>query len=203
MEKGVCKANLYRMPWYPWCGHSGMFWRSFTKLYTHDWFLGRARLQRFRNLGPMPTYPCRIWLLWLGASAKSVCAITVVAYSETNSFILYSFRVNAPSKEHMCKSVVMENTRCTHEDISGIYWVWCKQRVNELNPSVYEIDPNYSRYYCVITQVGGARKGVSLMRITQLMSIYSMSNLSTLRKCWTFAEAWKIRRLAKSTTTFD
>ncbi|KAL0143856.1 YbaK/aminoacyl-tRNA synthetase-associated domain-containing protein [Mucor lusitanicus] len=42
-----------------------------------------------------------------------------------------AFRVNAPSKEHMCKSVVMENTRCTHEDIS---------------------DPNYSRYYCVITQ---------------------------------------------------
>ncbi|CEP15521.1 hypothetical protein [Parasitella parasitica] len=39
--------------------------------------------------------------------------------------------VNAPSKEHMCKSVVLENTRCTHQDIS---------------------DPNYSRYYCVITQ---------------------------------------------------
>ncbi|KAI7896994.1 uncharacterized protein EV154DRAFT_490113 [Mucor mucedo] len=42
-----------------------------------------------------------------------------------------AFRVNAPSKEHMCKSVVLENTRCTHEDIS---------------------DPLYSRYYCVITQ---------------------------------------------------
>ncbi|KAI7899908.1 uncharacterized protein BX663DRAFT_545376 [Cokeromyces recurvatus] len=42
-----------------------------------------------------------------------------------------AFRVNAPSKEHMCKSVILENTRCTHEDIS---------------------DPLYSRYYCVITQ---------------------------------------------------
>ncbi|KAI9481571.1 MAG: hypothetical protein EXX96DRAFT_481234 [Benjaminiella poitrasii] len=30
-----------------------------------------------------------------------------------------AFRVNAPSKEHMCKSVILENTRCTHEDISG------------------------------------------------------------------------------------
>ncbi|GAA5815229.1 hypothetical protein MFLAVUS_008735 [Mucor flavus] len=42
-----------------------------------------------------------------------------------------AFRVNAPSKEHMCKSVILENTRCTHGDIS---------------------DPLYSRYYCVITQ---------------------------------------------------
>ncbi|KAI8365055.1 hypothetical protein EDC96DRAFT_510341 [Choanephora cucurbitarum] len=42
-----------------------------------------------------------------------------------------AFRVNAPSKEHMCKSVILENTRCTHEEIS---------------------DPLYSRYYCVITQ---------------------------------------------------
>ncbi|KAI9334314.1 hypothetical protein BD770DRAFT_402475 [Pilaira anomala] len=42
-----------------------------------------------------------------------------------------AFRVNAPSKEHMCKSVILENTRCTHNDIS---------------------DPLYSRYYCVITQ---------------------------------------------------
>ncbi|KAI9277756.1 YbaK/aminoacyl-tRNA synthetase-associated domain-containing protein [Sporodiniella umbellata] len=42
-----------------------------------------------------------------------------------------AFRVNAPSKEHMCKSVILENTRCTHKDIS---------------------DPLYSRYYCVITQ---------------------------------------------------
>lgn len=31
----------------------------------------------------------------------------------------------------MCKSVILENTRCTHNDIS---------------------DPLYSRYYCVITQ---------------------------------------------------
>ncbi|CEG66168.1 hypothetical protein RMATCC62417_02796 [Rhizopus microsporus] len=42
-----------------------------------------------------------------------------------------AFRVNAPSKEHMCKSVIIENTRCTHQDIS---------------------DPLYSRYYSVITQ---------------------------------------------------
>ncbi|KAI8981621.1 YbaK/aminoacyl-tRNA synthetase-associated domain-containing protein [Mycotypha africana] len=42
-----------------------------------------------------------------------------------------AFRVNMPSKEHMCKSVIMENTRCMHEDFS---------------------DPNYSKYYCVITQ---------------------------------------------------
>ncbi|KAG0735811.1 hypothetical protein G6F57_013411 [Rhizopus arrhizus] len=32
-----------------------------------------------------------------------------------------AFRVNAPSKEHMCKSVILENTRCTHEDISEKY----------------------------------------------------------------------------------
>ncbi|KAI8972529.1 hypothetical protein BDB01DRAFT_468314 [Pilobolus umbonatus] len=42
-----------------------------------------------------------------------------------------AFRVNAPSQEHMCKSIILENTRCTHNDIS---------------------DPLYSRYYCVITQ---------------------------------------------------
>jgi hypothetical protein len=42
------------------------------------------------------------------------------------------FRVGAPSRAHMCKSVILENTRCTHGDIS---------------------DPLYSRYYCVITQV--------------------------------------------------
>ncbi|KAI8074307.1 uncharacterized protein B0P05DRAFT_548054 [Gilbertella persicaria] len=42
-----------------------------------------------------------------------------------------AFRVNAPSKEHMCKSVILENTRCTHKETS---------------------DPLYSRYYCVITQ---------------------------------------------------
>ncbi|CAO3649952.1 unnamed protein product [Cunninghamella blakesleeana] len=42
-----------------------------------------------------------------------------------------AFRVNAPSRAHMCKSLVMENTRCTHHDYS---------------------DPLYSRYYCIITR---------------------------------------------------
>ncbi|KAI7871691.1 YbaK/aminoacyl-tRNA synthetase-associated domain-containing protein [Spinellus fusiger] len=42
-----------------------------------------------------------------------------------------AFRVNAPSREHMCKSVLLENTRCIHDSIQ---------------------DPNNARYYCVITQ---------------------------------------------------
>ncbi|ORZ13254.1 YbaK/aminoacyl-tRNA synthetase-associated domain-containing protein [Absidia repens] len=42
-----------------------------------------------------------------------------------------SFRVNAPSRSHMCKTLIMENTRCTHNDIT---------------------DPLYSRFYCVITR---------------------------------------------------
>ncbi|KAI8874647.1 hypothetical protein K501DRAFT_204284, partial [Backusella circina FSU 941] len=43
-----------------------------------------------------------------------------------------AFRVGAPSRAHMCKSVILENTRCTHNEIS---------------------DPLYSRYYCYITPV--------------------------------------------------
>lgn len=40
-------------------------------------------------------------------------------YEASYDLHLYRFRVNAPSKEHMCKSVIIENTRCTHQDISG------------------------------------------------------------------------------------
>ncbi|ORX53538.1 hypothetical protein DM01DRAFT_1322476 [Hesseltinella vesiculosa] len=39
-----------------------------------------------------------------------------------------SFRVLAPSRAHMCKSLIMENTRCTHTNYD---------------------DPLYSRYYCI------------------------------------------------------
>ncbi|KAI8344694.1 hypothetical protein BC941DRAFT_508215 [Chlamydoabsidia padenii] len=42
-----------------------------------------------------------------------------------------SFRVKAPSHSHMCKTLIMENTRCTHDDIS---------------------DPLYSKFYCIITR---------------------------------------------------
>ncbi|KAI8078650.1 uncharacterized protein BX664DRAFT_342401 [Halteromyces radiatus] len=42
-----------------------------------------------------------------------------------------AFRVKAPSRSHMCKSLIMENTRCTHTEIS---------------------DPLYSRFYCIITR---------------------------------------------------
>ncbi|KAI9301301.1 hypothetical protein BJ944DRAFT_169336 [Cunninghamella echinulata] len=30
-----------------------------------------------------------------------------------------AFRINAPSKAHMCKSLIMENIKCTHNDFSG------------------------------------------------------------------------------------
>ncbi|CAO3653443.1 unnamed protein product [Cunninghamella echinulata] len=42
-----------------------------------------------------------------------------------------AFRINAPSKAHMCKSLIMENIKCTHNDFS---------------------DPLHSKYYCIITR---------------------------------------------------
>ena len=43
-----------------------------------------------------------------------------------------SFRLVAPSINHLCKSVIFENTRCSQDSIE---------------------DPLNSKYYCVITQV--------------------------------------------------
>lgn len=165
--------------------------------------LGRARLQRFRNLEPMPTYPCRIWLLRLGASAKSVCAMHLILIKPMTDILCLSFRVNAPSKEHMCKSVVMENTRCTHEDISGIYRAGFHRNIDRLNQYVLI----RSQLFKILLCYHSGRRSIDRCLCEADHSIdfnlSSMSNLSTLRKCWTFAEAWKTRRLVKSTTIFD
>ncbi|KNE62576.1 rho guanine nucleotide exchange factor [Allomyces macrogynus ATCC 38327] len=40
-------------------------------------------------------------------------------------------RLNAPTRAHLCKSIIMENTRCPHNSID---------------------DPAFSKYYCVIVQ---------------------------------------------------
>jgi len=69
----------------------------------------------------------------------------------------------------------MENTRCTHEDISGKYNIehdWAEVQINSI--SMCELDPNYSRYYCVITQVDGAWIGACMKRITQLLALISL-----------------------------
>lgn len=87
-----------------------------------------------------------------------------------------SFRVNAPSKEHMCKSVILENTRCTHEDISGMFDTFCFFNILTL----MKLDPLYSRYYCVITQVQKIAKNFHRLLFWHFY-LLSMSNLSTLK----------------------
>ncbi|RUP46082.1 YbaK/aminoacyl-tRNA synthetase-associated domain-containing protein [Jimgerdemannia flammicorona] len=60
-----------------------------------------------------------------------------------------SFRLLAPSQAHLCKSVVFENTRCTHNEIS-----------NPLN----------SKYYCVIVQYVASINTQKLMNYVRALN---------------------------------
>ncbi|CAG8439977.1 11927_t:CDS:2 [Ambispora leptoticha] len=60
-----------------------------------------------------------------------------------------AFRLLAPSKKHLCKSVIFENTHSTHDSID---------------------DPNNSRYYCVIIQYIASINTQKLMNFVRALS---------------------------------
>ncbi|CAI2174015.1 3080_t:CDS:2 [Funneliformis geosporum] len=59
-----------------------------------------------------------------------------------------AFRLIAPSINHLCKSVIFENTRCSHDSID---------------------DPLNSRYYCVITQYVGSINTQKLLNFVRTL----------------------------------
>ncbi|CAG8465444.1 17064_t:CDS:2, partial [Acaulospora morrowiae] len=73
------------------------------------------------------------------------------------------FRLVAPSVDHLCKSVIFENTRCPHETID---------------------DPLNSRYYCVIVQYVGSINTQKLMNYVR-----SLKNKSISKKNYNFRVA--------------
>lgn len=116
------KANYYRLSWR--CKAGNILYKDITSQNSvTNKYKGYQRHGNFRYSWPMSIHTCRARLLRLGASTKSVNTLFYYQHKIMNYilliFIKYSFRVNAPSKEHMCKSVILENTRCTHSDVSG------------------------------------------------------------------------------------
>ncbi|CAG8477542.1 1027_t:CDS:2 [Ambispora gerdemannii] len=60
-----------------------------------------------------------------------------------------AFRLLAPSRKHLCKSVIFENTHSTHDSID---------------------DPNNSKYYCVIVQYIASINTQKLMNFVRALS---------------------------------
>ncbi|CAG8463052.1 6190_t:CDS:2 [Funneliformis caledonium] len=65
-----------------------------------------------------------------------------------------AFRLIAPSINHLCKSVIFENTRCSHDSID---------------------DPLNSKYYCVITQYVGSINTQKLMNFVRTLKHKQLS----------------------------
>ncbi|CAG8533063.1 2167_t:CDS:2, partial [Gigaspora rosea] len=74
-----------------------------------------------------------------------------------------AFRLVAPSIDHLCKSVIFENTRCIHDNID---------------------DPLNSKYYCVIVQYVGSINTQKLMNFVR-----GLKNKSISKKNYNFRVA--------------
>ncbi|CAG8537536.1 19094_t:CDS:2 [Cetraspora pellucida] len=74
-----------------------------------------------------------------------------------------AFRLVAPSIDHLCKSVIFENTRCIHDNID---------------------DPLNSKYYCVIVQYIGSINTQKLMNFVR-----GLKNKSISKKNYNFRVA--------------
>ncbi|CAG8535915.1 31534_t:CDS:2 [Racocetra persica] len=74
-----------------------------------------------------------------------------------------TFRLVAPSIDHLCKSVIFENTRCIHDNID---------------------DPLNSKYYCVIDQYIGSINTQKLMNFVR-----GLKNKSISKKNYNFRVA--------------
>ncbi|CAG8481275.1 10278_t:CDS:2 [Paraglomus brasilianum] len=77
-----------------------------------------------------------------------------------------AFRLRAPSKAHLCKSIIFENTRCPHESID---------------------DPLNSKYYCVIVQYVGAVNTQKLMNYVR-----SLKNKEISKKNYNFRKSYEL-----------
>ncbi|CAO3584030.1 unnamed protein product [Absidia cylindrospora] len=94
-----------------------------------------------------------------------------------------SFRVNAPSQSHMCKTLIMENTKCTHNDITG------KITKMIMKTSIHH---KAHLFYCVITRYNSPVNTQVLLNFAR-----SLNNKAISKKNYNFRLAdsqvsWKM-----------
>ncbi|KAL0079884.1 hypothetical protein F4703DRAFT_1957298 [Phycomyces blakesleeanus] len=90
--------------------------KSISTDYLEQWRIDCER-------GPLTDCPESVKQVEQGSKAIGLDHLSKYIHVEPDYYDweLQQRAVQAPSREHMCKSVVLENTRCTHSSIEGKY----------------------------------------------------------------------------------